>query len=196
MSEQLALFDKVRAEPEGLRYAADFVSLAIERELIQCIRTLPLQPFQFGQFEGKRRVASFGFRYDYDQRQLKRAEPIPAWLAEIVTSVETFAGPGTRIQQVLCTEYGIGVGIGWHRDKPHFDRIFGLSLGAACKFRFRRPAGKSWERFTLDAEPRSLYMMSGPSRLTWEHSIPSVEAPRYSITFRTMTDEPDVGAPA
>ncbi|MET3840638.1 alpha-ketoglutarate-dependent dioxygenase AlkB [Bradyrhizobium sp. OAE829] len=196
MSEQLALFDKVRAEPEGLRYAADFVSPAIERELIQCIRTLPLQPFQFGQFEGKRRVASFGFRYDYDQRQLKRAEPIPAWLAEIVTSVETFGGPGTRIQQVLCTEYGIGVGIGWHRDKPHFDRIFGLSLGAACKFRFRRPARKSWERFTLDAEPRSLYTMSGPSRLTWEHSIPAVEAPRYSITFRTMGYEPDLGAPA
>jgi alkylated DNA repair dioxygenase AlkB len=196
VSEQLALFDKVRAEPEGLRYAADFVSSAIERELIQCIRALPLQPFQFGQFEGKRRVASFGFRYDYDQRQLKRAEPIPAWLAEIVPSVETFGGPGTGIQQVLCTEYGVGVGIGWHRDKPHFDRIFGLSLGAACKFRFRRPAGKSWERFTLDAEPRSLYMMSGPSRLMWEHSIPAVEAPRYSITFRTLLDEPDLGAPA
>jgi hypothetical protein len=72
VSEQLALFDKVRPEPEGLRYAADFVSPAIERELIQHIRTVPLQPFQFGQFEGKRRVASFGFRYDYDQRQLKR----------------------------------------------------------------------------------------------------------------------------
>jgi alkylated DNA repair dioxygenase AlkB len=196
VSEQLALFDEVRAEPEGLRYAADFVSPAIERELIRCIRTLPLQPFQFGQFEGKRRVASFRFRYDHDHRQLKKAEPIPAWLAEIVASVETFGGPGTRIQQVLCTEYDVGVGIGWHRDKPHFDRIFGLSLGAACKFRFRRSAGKSWERFTLEAEPRSLYMMSGPSRLAWEHSIPSVEASRYSITFRTMTDEPDLGAPA
>jgi len=196
VSEQLALFDKVPPEPEGLRYAADFVSPAIERELVQCIRTLPLQPFQFGQFEGKRRVASFGFRYDYDQRQLKRAEPIPVWLAEIAVTVETFGGPGTRIQQVLCTEYGVGVGIGWHRDKPHFDRIFGLSLGATCKFRFRRPAGKSWERFTLDAETRSLYMMSGPSRHIWEHSIPAVEAPRYSVTFRTMADEPDLGAPA
>ena len=195
MSEQLALFDKVRAEPEGLRYAADFVSLAIERELIQCIRTVPLQPFQFGQFEGKRRVASFGFRYDYNQRQLKRAEPTPAWLAEVVASVETFVGHGTRIQQVLCTEYDVGVGIGWHRDKAHFDRIFGLSLGAACELRFRRPTGQSWERFTLDAEPRSLYMMSGPSREIWEHSISAVEAPRYSITFRTMIDEPDLGAP-
>ena len=126
-------------------------------------------------------------------RQLKRAEPIPAWLAEIVASVETFGGPATRIQQVLCTEYGVGVGIGWHRDKPHFDEIFGLSLGSACKFRFRKRTGKTWERFTIDAEPRSLYMMSGPSRQIWEHSIPAVEAPRYSITFRTMTNGPDLG---
>jgi alkylated DNA repair dioxygenase AlkB len=128
VSDQLALFDKVRPESEGLRHAADFVSPAIEQELILGIQTLPLQPFQFGEFEGKRRVASFGFRYDYDLRQLKRAEPIPAWLAEIVANVEIFGGPATRIEQVLCTEYGVGVGIGWHRDKPHFDEIFGLSL--------------------------------------------------------------------
>jgi alkylated DNA repair dioxygenase AlkB len=43
-----------------------------------------------------------------------------------------------------------------------------------------------WERFTLEARPRSIYMMAGPSRQVWEHSIPAVEAQRYSITFRTM----------
>jgi alkylated DNA repair dioxygenase AlkB len=196
VSDQLALFDKVRPEPEGLRYAADFVSPATEQELILGIQTLPLQPFQFGEFEGKRRVASFGFRYDYALRQLKRAEPIPAWLAEIVANVETFGGPATRIQQVLCTEYGVGVGIGWHRDKPHFDEIFGLSLGSACKFRFRKRSGKTWQRFKIDAEPRSIYMMTGASRQIWEHSIPAVETPRYSITFRTMTNGPDLRAPA
>ncbi|MBR1300607.1 pyridoxamine 5'-phosphate oxidase family protein [Bradyrhizobium sp. AUGA SZCCT0042] len=77
------------------------------------MQTLPLQPFHFGEFEGKRRVASFGFRYDYDLRQLRRAEPIPGWLAELVANVETFGGPGVRIQQILCTEYGVGVGIGF-----------------------------------------------------------------------------------
>jgi alkylated DNA repair dioxygenase AlkB len=186
VSEQFALFERPAPQPEGLRYAADFVSLETEQKLISGIRDLPLLPFQFGQFEGKRRVASFGLRYDYALRQLQRSEPIPAWLAEIVAKVETFGGPVTPIRQVLCTEYDVGVGIGWHRDKPHFDRIFGLSLGSACKFRFRRAAGKTWDRFTLDAEPRSLYMMSGASRHVWEHSIPAVEAPRYSITFRTM----------
>jgi alkylated DNA repair dioxygenase AlkB len=148
-----------------------------------------LQPFQFGQYEGKRRVASFGFSYDYTLRRLQDAEPIPEWLVPIVEQVEAFGGPSTRVRQILCTEYDTGVGIGWHRDKPHFERVFGLSLGSACKFRFRRQIGEKWQRFTLDAEPRSLYMMSGASRQVWEHSIPGVEAPRYSITFRTMAEQ-------
>jgi alkylated DNA repair dioxygenase AlkB len=119
-------------------------------------------------------------------RRLEEADPIPEWLGSIIEKVEAFGGPGTRIGQVLCTEYDVGVGIGWHREKPHFDRVFGLSLGSACQFRFRRAAYTKWERFTLEARPRSIYMMSGPSREVWEHSIPAVEAQRYSITFRTM----------
>ena len=186
LPEQFSLFADRLSGPEGLRYAEEFVSPAAEKTLIGQIAVLPLQPFQFGQYEGKRRVASFGFRYDYTMRRLEEADPIPEWLGSIIEKVEAFGGRGTRIGQVLCTEYDIGVGIGWHRDKPHFDRVFGLSLGSACKFRFRRPAYTRWERFTLEARPRSVYMMSGPSREVWEHSIPAVEAQRYSITFRTM----------
>jgi alkylated DNA repair dioxygenase AlkB len=186
LSEQLAFFAPSSHEPEGLRYAAEFVSPQTERDLIARVAALPLQPFQFGQYEGKRRVASFGFRYDYGLRRLQDADPIPEWLRPIIRQVEIFGGPPTEIAQVLCTEYDTGVGIGWHRDKPHFGRVFGLSLGSACKFRFRRRAGEKWQRFTLDAAPRSLYMMAGDSREAWEHSIPAVEQPRYSITFRTM----------
>jgi alkylated DNA repair dioxygenase AlkB len=188
LTEQLALFAASNSEPEGLRYAADFVSPETEQELISRVAALPLQPFQFGQYEGKRRVASFGFSYDYTLRRLREAKPIPDWLAPMIRQVEDFGGPGTEIGQILCTEYDTGVGIGWHRDKPHFDGVFGLSLGSACRFRFRRRLGNKWQRFTLDAQPRSLYLMSGPSRQLWEHSIPAVEAPRYSITFRTMVE--------
>ena len=87
---------------------------------------------------------------------------------------------------MLCTCNDEGVGIGWHRDKPHFDKVLGLSLGSSCKFRFRRRHGDTWQRYTLDAQPRSLYLMTGEARHAWEHSIPGVERPRYSITFRTM----------
>jgi alkylated DNA repair dioxygenase AlkB len=187
---QLALFADRNEGPEGLRYETEFVSRACEAALIAGIEGLPLQPFQFGAYEGKRRVASFGFRYDYTERKLREADPIPSWLAPIILSVEKFGDlPSGSVRQVLCTEYDVGVGIGWHRDKPHFDEIFGLSLGAPCRFRFRRAAGDKWERFTLNAEPRSLYMMSGESRQIWEHSIPAVEQRRYSITFRTMIAE-------
>jgi alkylated DNA repair dioxygenase AlkB len=188
LSEQLTLFAGKAPSPEGLRYMPDFISHEAERELIAHVAALPLQPFQFGQYEGKRRVASFGFRYDYSLRRLEEASPVPSWLGPITEKIEAFGGPATRIRQVLCTEYDTGVGIGWHRDKPHFERIFGLSLGSACRFRFRRLSDDRWQRFTLEAEPRSIYMMSGASRSQWEHSIPAVEAPRYSITFRTMAD--------
>jgi alkylated DNA repair dioxygenase AlkB len=188
LAEQLALFADTSAAPEGLRYTADFISPAVERDLIARVAALPLQPFQFGQYEGKRRVASFGSRYDDTLRRLQQADPIPPWLAPLIERVEGFGGPGTNIAQVLCTEYDTGVGIGWHRDKPHFDRIFGLSLGSPCKFRLRRAAGDRWERFALDAAPRSIYMIAGAARRDWEHSIPAVAAPRHSITFRTMVD--------
>jgi alkylated DNA repair dioxygenase AlkB len=185
---QLALFPQPQATPQGLRVTDEFISTSLERDLIGEVSALPLQPFQFGAFEGKRRVASFGFRYDYTLQRLQPAEPIPGWLLPLIQQVEAYGGPSTRIAQVLCTEYDVGVGIGWHRDKPHFDRIFGLSLGSPCKFRLRRAVGEKWQRYTLEATPRSLYVMSGESRRVWEHSIPGVEAPRCSITFRTMAE--------
>jgi alkylated DNA repair dioxygenase AlkB len=190
--QQFAFFpldaDSRSTVPDGLQYVAEFIAPDLEHDLIGRISALPLQPFQFGPYEGKRRVASFGCRCDYTLRRLQDAEPIPAWLSPVIARVEAFGGPLTRIGQVLCTEYDAGVGIGWHRDKLHFDRIFGLSLGSPCKFRFRKAAGGTWQRHTLAAEPRSLYLISGESRTVWEHSIPSVEAPRTSITFRTMVD--------
>ena len=187
MPSQLALFDDGPASPKGLRYAREFVSADTERELIAHISELPLKPFQFGAFEGNRRVKSFGFRYDYSEQRLRQSEPIPEWLQTIARAVENFdrLREGS-IGQVLCTEYDVGVGIGWHRDKPYFDKVFGLSLGSACRFRLRRGKGGKWERFTLQAEPRSLYLMDGEARQDWEHSIPAVEQRRYSITFRTM----------
>jgi len=189
--KQLTLFeeDRTLSTPGGLQYAPAFVSAATERELIAGIAALPLKPFQFGAFEGHRRVKSFGFRYDYTLQKLTESDPIPDWLKGVARAVELFGNLSEgSIRQVLCTEYEAGVGIGWHRDKGHFKEVFGLSLHSACKLRFRRRHGDTWERFALKAEPRSLYLMQHGARHDWEHSIPAVEALRYSITFRTMAD--------
>jgi alkylated DNA repair dioxygenase AlkB len=184
----LPLWPAEPAGPAGLRYQPDFISSEEERDLIARIRALPLTPFQFGQFEGKRRVAWFGWRYDYSDRKLEQADDPPAWIAPYSARVEAFAGlPSGAVRQLLFTEYDEGVGIGWHRDKPHFDVIAGLSLASACRFRFRCKREAGWERFTQEADPRSLYVMSGEARQVWEHSIPPVDTVRYSVTFRTMS---------
>ena len=184
---QLGLFSEPQAGPAGLRYTDSFIDAAAEQELIGRIAALPLQRFQFGAFEGNRRVAWFGYQYDYSQQRLTEAEPIPDWVRPVARRAEAWAGLADgSVRQVLCTEYDVGVGIGWHRDKPHFKEILGLSLGSPCKFRFRRRNDETWQRHTLVALPRSLYMMEGEARSQWEHSIPPVEARRYSVTFRTM----------
>jgi alkylated DNA repair dioxygenase AlkB len=105
----------------------------------------------------------------------------------LAARAERFAGlERGAIRHVLFTAYETGAGIGWHRDKAAFDVVLGISLGSACPFRFRRKAKAGWQRFTLDAAACSIYLMIGEARSEWEHSIPPVEAPRWSITFRTM----------
>jgi alkylated DNA repair dioxygenase AlkB len=184
---QLALFDQPHAWPDGLSYTGDFISPNEESELVSAIATLPLAPFQFGAYEGKRRVLQFGLRYDFERQRLDQADRMPPWLASVAGLVERWAAfPPGSVQHALVTAYDTGAGIGWHRDRRPFEEVFGLSLGGACKLRFRRLRNAKWERFTLDAQPRSLYRMRGQSRSVWEHSILDVPEPRFSITFRTL----------
>jgi alkylated DNA repair dioxygenase AlkB len=90
---------------------------------------------------------------------------------------------------MLVTEYGPGAGIGWHRDKAVFGETVGISLLSSCVLRLRRKVReKKWERVNVQAEPRSAYLLTGPSQAEWEHSIPAVEALRYSITFRNLRE--------
>jgi alkylated DNA repair dioxygenase AlkB len=93
-----------------------------------------------------------------------------------------------RLQHVLITEYRPGAAIGWHRDRANFGDVIGVSLVSPCTFRMRRRCGTSWEGAAMRLDRRSVYLMRGPSRDEWEHSIPAVDELRYSITFRSMRD--------
>jgi alkylated DNA repair dioxygenase AlkB len=86
----------------------------------------------------------------------------------------------------LVSEYGVGAPIGWHRDKDVFGMVVGVSLLASCTFRLRRKVGVKWERVSITVEPGSVYLLSGPARAVWEHSIPPVDELRYSLTFREL----------
>ncbi len=184
--EQIALFNGVTL-PEGFQYQPDLLSPEQEQRLLDQMRGLPFKEFQFQGFVGKRRVVSYGWRYDFNERVIRKAEDIPAFLLPLREAAAGFAGLAPeQLVQVLLTEYDAGASIGWHRDKKNFGDVIGISLLSACRFRFRRKAGSGWERASLMAEPRSAYLFRGPSRTEWEHSIPAVDALRYSITLRTL----------
>jgi alkylated DNA repair dioxygenase AlkB len=132
-------------------------------------------------------VVSFGWRYDFEHRQIEQAEPIPEFLLPLRAQAANFAGlRADDLPHVLVTEYGAGAAIGWHRDKAVFDQVIGVSLLSPCRFRFRKKSSGIWQRMTVIAQPRSVYLLSGPARTEWEHSIPAMERLRYSITFRSL----------
>ena len=181
------LFDDPDALPEGMRHATELLTPPEEAELIATIAALEFRAFRFRGFEGKRRVVSFGWAYDFEGGGLKPAEPLPGFLTPVRAKAAVFAGLAPDdLPHALVTEYAPGAAIGWHRDRPEFGDVLGVSLGAACRFRMRRRADMSWERRMIELQPRSAYLLRGPARTEWEHSIPPVDATRYSITFRTL----------
>ena len=187
MEGQLSFFDSRPETPEGFKYQPGILTPEGETHLVDEIRNLPFRDFEFHGFTGKRRVVSFGWRYDFDERHLRQAEDIPEFLLPLREVAARFASlEHDVLRHVLVTEYGPGAAIGWHRDKAVFGEVIGVSLLAPCVFRLRRKVGDRWERASITAEPRSIYLLSGPSRTEWEHSIPPVDALRYSVTFRAL----------
>jgi alkylated DNA repair dioxygenase AlkB len=176
--------------PEGLAYQPEFLSPAEEARLAAWLATLPFEAFQFRGFEGKRRVVSFGWKYDFTRSHLVRADDMPAELLAVRDRAAAFVGLGPEnLQQCLLNEYLPGAPIGWHRDRPMFEKVVGISLLAPCNFRLRHAVGDRFERAAIQLEPRSIYALTGEARAAWEHSIPPVKAHRYSITFRNFRDE-------
>jgi alkylated DNA repair dioxygenase AlkB len=173
--------------PTGFAYRTDALSVPEEDELVEGIRGLPLKEFEFHGFTAKRRTISFGWHYDFARSKLGRADDIPAWLLPLRDTAAEFAGLAPeKLPHVLILEYSPGATIGWHRDKAAFGDVIGISLLSPSRFRLRRKVGSRWERASLTLEPRSIYLLRGPSRTEWEHSIPAVNALRYSITFRSL----------
>jgi alkylated DNA repair dioxygenase AlkB len=185
--QQLSFLEAKPALPEGLKLRADFISPPEERDLVGHFGGLDFKPFEFRGYLGKRRVAFFGWHYDFNDRALGPADAIPDFLLPLRERAAAFAGLAPEaFAHALVTEYAPGAPIGWHRDRPDFDEIVGISLLSACRFRLRRRCGAGWERAGFTAAPRSAYLLRGPARTEWEHSIPPVEQLRFSVTFRSL----------
>jgi alkylated DNA repair dioxygenase AlkB len=182
------------AFPAGFIYQPDFLTDGEEQDLVHSIKDLHFREFEFYGFTGKRRVVSFGWRYEFNGGGLTKTDDIPQFLNVFRARAESFANilPGA-LQQVLITEYSPGAAIGWHKDRPVFGDVVGISLLSPCNFRLRLKKGNRWLRSNLQVEPRSIYLLRGPARSEWEHSIPGAKQLRYSITFRNVIENQNAG---
>lgn len=178
------------ALPAGIVQTKNIVTPAEEAVLIHAIDMAGLTPFRFQQWEGKRLTRSFGWRYDFADSSFAETDAIPDWLLPLREKAAAFAGlAGRDLVQALVIRYDPGAGIGWHRDRPVFEHVVGVSLGAPTTLRLRRRrADGKFDRAELPLDPRGAYHLSGEARHTWEHSIAPMDAARRSVTFRSLAD--------
>jgi alkylated DNA repair dioxygenase AlkB len=174
----------------GLSQADAIVTPAEESMLIASIDAAALSPFRFHGWHGKRLTASYGWQYDFDDASLAPADPIPDWLLPLRAQAARFADLlPDEFAQALVIRYDPGAGVGWHRDRPVFEHVVGISLGAPATMRFRRRRPGGFDRAKALLAPRSIYHLTGEARHKWEHSIAAMEATRWSITFRSLSEK-------
>jgi alkylated DNA repair dioxygenase AlkB len=172
----------------GLAYRETFVSEREADVLVAHLEAEDLTPFRFHGWLGNRKTKTYGWRYDFDDASFAPAEPIPEWLHRVRSKAAQLADiDPDEFVHVLLARYDPGAGIGWHRDRPQFEDVVGISLGTPATMRFRQRTADGFRRAKLQLEPRSAYLLSGESRHEWEHSIAPGDTLRFSITFRSLS---------
>jgi alkylated DNA repair dioxygenase AlkB len=195
---QAPLFDDPTRLPHGLVYRPEFITRAEEMDLLKAIAPLPFREARFQQYFAKRRVVHFhpsggDAAYDASDDDTFSSGPLPSFLDALLRRFAAWLSiDAARFVHALVTEYRPGTPIGWHRDKPAYGIVVGLSLAGRGRMRFR-PLDTRAPRagmVLLELEPRSVYVMQGPIRWQWQHSMLPTKELRYSITFRTRAEEP------
>src|SRR6516164_6151902 len=106
---EVDLFEVSVGLPEGLRYRPELLTPDEETILVSMLKGLPFREFEFQGFLGKRRVVSFGWRYDFNGGGLRKTEAIPAFLLPLRERAAAFAElPASHLAHVLLTEYRPG----------------------------------------------------------------------------------------
>jgi alkylated DNA repair protein (DNA oxidative demethylase) len=173
--------------PAGLIYQDDFLTAEEERTLLDAIHQLEFHEMRMRGVAARRRIVDYGWKYSFESFKLSEGPAMPEFLGAVRNRCAAFAAlEPDALSEALVTEYTPGATIGWHRDAPPFDVVIGVSLASPARFRFRRGKTRAWEIAETVVRPRSIYVLTGPARTEWEHSIPAVSETRYSITFRSL----------
>ena len=193
--DQPPLFSIGPALPEGMVYQTALITPAEEQELLTAIGALPLHEAAYKEWNARRRIVSYGGRYDFTRNELLPAEPIAPFLHPLRDRIAAWSGiPSLHFGHALVSEYSPGTPLGWHRDVHYYREIVGVSLAGRGRMRLRPyppEKGRCRAAQVIDLEPRSAYILRGPARWEWQHAISPTKALRYSITFRTLSS--DVG---
>jgi alkylated DNA repair protein (DNA oxidative demethylase) len=185
-SGQISLFP-LEGAPEGLLFEPEIMTAMEEAAFLAVVKALPFGAFRMHGVDARRRVLRFGVHYLAGSAAMSPASDFPPALEPLRARGAAIAGvPAEALSESLVTEYTLGAGIGWHRDSPPFGIVAGISLSGACRMRFQRGEGELRQTWAIELPPRSLYVMSGSAREEWQHNIPPVKEPRWSITFRTL----------
>ena len=186
MAHQGSLLDS-EAPIEGLFFRREFVTREQELGLLDCIRSLQFHEMKMRGVVARRRVIHYGVKYSFESFKATPGPPLPDFLLPLRAQAADLAAVAPDdLAEALITEYSPGAAIGWHKDAHPFDIVVGISLLSESRFRFRRGKVRAWETAEVPLPPRSVYVLTGPARTEWEHSIPPVKALRYSVTFRTL----------
>lgn len=177
--------------PAGLTMRLEALTPQHETRLIGLIETSGLRypPYDPG---NARSSASYGWKYDYQGDRFQPCPPLPEGFAEVAAIAAAFAGKQTGdLAECLLNRYEPGALIQSHIDKPVWDLVIGISLGSASTMVFSRPAPDSAGREVIPVrlEPRSMFILSGDSRHAFEHALEPMQDMRWSITFRTFSQE-------
>jgi alkylated DNA repair dioxygenase AlkB len=175
--------------PPGMVYETNFLTPPEEASLVALVERMPLAEMRYKSFTARRRVMSFGGKYDFNANQLEAAAPLPAELEPLRRKVADWLGvEPAAFTQVLVAEYREGTPLGWHRDVPDFEDVVGVSLLGEAVMRFRPYPPREPKKagvLKLTVEPRSIYLLRGAARWGWQHSVAPTRTLRYSITLRT-----------
>jgi alkylated DNA repair dioxygenase AlkB len=188
MTQQELCAGAAVAAPPGLSYAPEFLSAQEETQLLALLNGLPFQEAQYKEWHARRRIVSFGGRYDFTRHQLNDAPPIPEFLLPLRERIARFANIAPEnIRHAMVAEYQPATPLGWHRDVPDFELIMGVSLRGYARLRFRPwpPKLNARTTFAIELAPRSAYVLREDVRWHWQHAVSPTKELRYSITFRT-----------
>lgn len=193
---QVDLIHPEKASPEGFTYRPEFLDAIEERILLKALKSLPFKEAQYREWQAKRRIVSYGGRYDFSHHALNPAPPIPGFLDPLRARVEEWAGiASATLEHATVAEYRPGTQLGWHRDVPNFEQVVGVSLAGWARMRLRPYPPKRGARAArvVELAPRSVYSFGGVARWNWQHAISPTKELRYSITFRTLREVNSVG---